>query len=159
MEKIEQYKEYLADCYLLSTNRTKSLILGFLDKFIPNREESADEYEVPQYAENPQLLFSTELELIDFLAEKKHEPHTIYWRSLDKSEIRNVMCFFTNDGNVIFGISTETKYPNTEIEENVFTQMKDYLLSSEGYITYEEPAPNNTEEFKIIIKARKHNMR
>jgi hypothetical protein len=62
--------------------------------------------------------------------------------------------FFTNDGNIILGISTKTKYPNTEIEDNVFKKMQDYLSSEEGYITYEEPAPKNAAEFRKIIKTK-----
>ncbi len=157
MSKIEEYKGYFADCYVLSSKRTKTFILDFLDKFIPNRQESADEYEIPQYGEKSEMIFSSAIELIDFLIEKPQEPHTIYWRNLDKSDLRHVMCFFTNDGNIIMGISTETKYPDTEIEDKIFKQMQDYLSSNEGYITYEEPAPNNVDEFRKIIKARTHN--
>lgn len=150
----EKYQGYFADCYILSNNRNKTFILNFLENFLPVREESADEYEVPQYGEKTDMIFSSALELIDFLIENPQESYAIYWRNLDKSDLSHAMCFFTNDGNIILGISTKTKYPNTEIEDNVFKKMQDYLSSEEGYITYEEPAPKNAAEFRKIIKTK-----
>lgn len=124
MNKSEEYKGYFADCYILSSQKSKSYILDFLNYFIPNREESADEYEVPQYGNKTDLVFSSSMELIDFLVEKHQEPYTIYWKNTDKSDLIGSMCFFTTDGNIILGISTETKFPNTEIEVKIFKQSR-----------------------------------
>ena len=50
MSSKDEYRNYYADCYVLTENRTKEFISSFLDKFLPHRKESASEYEVPQYA-------------------------------------------------------------------------------------------------------------
>jgi hypothetical protein len=90
----EKYQEYFADCYILSNNRNKTFILNFLENFLPIREESADEYEVPQYGEKTDMIFSSALELIDFLIKNPQESYAIYWRNLDKSDLSHAMCFF-----------------------------------------------------------------
>jgi len=43
-----------SDIYVISDKRDKNTIDLFLEHFLPKREESADEYEVPQYSENPE---------------------------------------------------------------------------------------------------------
>ncbi|MCC7455278.1 MAG: hypothetical protein IT222_14000 [Crocinitomix sp.] len=155
MNKNEEYQGYFADCYVISNNRTKTFISDFLDAFVPNREESAACYELPQYGKDTQQIFNSTEDIIDFLIEKPTEEYSIYWRNIEISDLRHIICFFTNDGNVIFGISTETKYSNTEIEDAVFKRMQDFLGSNEGYITYESTPPRNRSEFLELVKSNK----
>ncbi len=146
-------KGYFADCYVLTDKRTNEFVKSFLDNFVPNRLESADEYEVPQYSANTTYNFKTADELINYLSENKNEKHTIYWRNTDKSDIRGAMCFYTNDGHLIIGLYCETMYPNTAIEDKIMTELKIFCNDSRGYISYEEPAANNTLEFLERIKS------
>ena len=144
---------YYADCYILSEKRTSEFIQTFLDKFIPNRHESADEYEIPQYSDEPKVLFRSAVELMDYLSINKNEVHTVYWANNDKGDIKGAMCFFTNDGQVILGLYCDTMYPDTSIEDNVFADLTSFCESSNGYITYEEPTTHNTTEFLERVKS------
>ena len=47
-----------SDIYVISNKRTKEVALSFLDSFIPNREESADDYHIPQFSENKMVIDS-----------------------------------------------------------------------------------------------------
>ena len=62
------------------------------------------------------------------------------------------MCFFTDDGQVIVGLSCQTKYPDTSIEDNYLKDLKNFCKSERGYVTYEEPATHNTTEFIERVK-------
>lgn len=147
MSSQNEYSGFHADCYVLVNNRTKKYIHSFLDRFIPNREESANEYEVPQYSDNPLIIFQTADELITHLAENLHLNHTIYWRNKSDSELQGAMCFFTNDGNVIVGLYCHSRTGDPRIENEYFRQLKEFCHSEIGYIAYEEPADHSTAEF------------
>lgn len=155
----DEYNGYFADCYVLTNRRTKEIVNKFLETFVPQREESTDVYELPQYQEKTDITFEKDSDLIDYVVQNKSIPYTIYWRNAEKLDLRNIMCFFTNDGELILGLSTETKFPNTEIEDFYFKKLQEFAESEIGLITYEEPAPDNAKEFKEMIKARKHNTR
>jgi hypothetical protein len=143
----DEYQGYFADCYVLTNERTKQFIYSYLDNFIPNRQETADEYQFPEYTDNPTTIFKTADELIDHLEKSQNDIHTIYWSNKDKSEIRGAMCFFTNDGRLIAGLYCETKCPDTTIEERHFKALQKFCKSNIGYITYEDPAPHDTMKF------------
>ena len=128
------YEGYYADCYVLTNKRTKHFIQSFLNKFIPDRQEQADEYEIPQYSDNPSMIYKTADELIDHLEKNVTVVHTIYWSNNNKSEIKGAMCFFTNDGQTILGMSCETKYPDTTIEDNCLKDLMNFCDSTQGLI-------------------------
>ena len=45
-----------SDIYIITEKRDKAIVESFLQHFLPEREESAEEYEIPQYSENPKIL-------------------------------------------------------------------------------------------------------
>ena len=152
MTQKQEYENYFADCYVLTDSRTKEFINAFLDKFLPDRQESADEYEIPQYSNNPTVISKTADKLIELLERNKNEIHTIYWRNNSKTTVQNAMCFFTDDGQVIVGLSCQTKYPDTSIEDSYLKDLKNFCKSERGYVTYEENATHNTTEFLERVK-------
>ncbi|GAA5022040.1 hypothetical protein GCM10011506_01690 [Marivirga lumbricoides] len=152
---MDEYQGYFADCYVLTDKRTESFVEEFLNYFVPDRRESADEYEVPQYAENPVEVFETAKEAVKFLVENKSVKHNLYWANPTKSDLRGAELFFTDDSHIIMGIYCETKHPNTEIEDKIFKEIRELCGSDEGYITYEDTPPHNSEEFREIIKNTK----
>lgn len=152
MEHFMEKQGYFADCYVLTNRRTKEFINSFLDKFVPLRHERSNIYEVPLYTKETKNTFETSADIIDYLIENKHEIYTIYWANNENSDIRIAMCFFTDDDNLIVGISCETMYPDTFIEDKVFNDLKIFCNSDKGYITYEEPTVHNTKEFLEIVK-------
>jgi len=142
-----KFKGYYADCYVLSDKRHLDFILSFLDKFLPNHIESADEYKVPQYSDSSSVSFNNADDLIEYLSENINETYSIYWANKETSVLKGAMCFFTNDGNIIIGVYCDTAYPDTTIEKQYLAELKDFCKSQHGYITYEETAPDNTPDF------------
>jgi len=69
------------DVYVLADSRSRKLIESFLTEFLKFWEECAEEYEIPQYSDNPEFTFSRDTELMDFCEKRTHVVHTIYWKS------------------------------------------------------------------------------
>ena len=143
---------YYADCYVLTNNRSKNFIYSFLNKFLPNREESDDEYEIPQYSSSPTKIFKSAKELIDYLEQNTKEVHTIYWSNKFDSDIQGGMCFFTNDGKIILGLYCKTLFPDTTIEDKYLKEMETFCESNNGYYCYEEPTTHDSNEFLKKVK-------
>jgi|688.fasta_scaffold308211_3 hypothetical protein len=138
---------YYADCYVLVAERNRPFVRDFLDRFLPVRSESADEYEVPQYSDKPTVVFKSADELLDYVADNPKEEYAIYWRNEAEGDIRGAMCFPTNDGRFIIGLYCVTKCPDTSIEDRVFGDLKIHCSVDTGYIAYEEDPPRNSELF------------
>lgn len=153
MENQENHKVNFADCYVLTNKRTKDFITSFLDKYLPNRQEYTDIYEVPQFSEQPTVVFKTADELIEYLEHHKNEVHAIYWYNKKEEILRGTMCLFTSDGQVILGIFSESLYPDTSIEDRYFKDLQEFCGSTTGLIEYETPAAKDTEEFLRRVKA------
>jgi len=60
-----------SDIYVISDKRNFETIEGFLNEFLPLREESADEYEFPKYADNPETIYREVNELLGKCIAKK----------------------------------------------------------------------------------------
>jgi hypothetical protein len=136
-----------ADCYVLTNQRTYIFLLSFLNHFLPKREAYASEYEVPQHADHPDQVFTASEDLITYLESHPHEAHAIYWENKEVSTLRAGMLLFTSDGQVIVGLTSETHYPDTYLEESCLQQLKDFCNSSIGLIEYDTPAAKDTAEF------------
>jgi hypothetical protein len=141
-----------ADIYVISERRTQSSINDFLNHFLPLREESADEYEVPQYSSNPELIFQEARELISYCEENKAEVHGIYWRALEERKPEHAMVFFLSDGYVIYGLSTDAVdevYVGLLLDE-----LKQFFDTELGYIAHEMcPSAESYIEFKQQIES------
>lgn len=149
---MSEYQGYFADCYVLSDKRTTEFIYQFLDRFIPNRKESAGAYEVGQYDEGTFPTFKSVQDTIAYLVDHPTLKHSLYWENPDAADLRGIELFFTDDAHVIMGIYCETKYPNTEIENQLFKALQDFCGSKEGYIAYETPPPFSSVVFKQNIE-------
>ena len=136
-----------ADCYVLTDKRTKNIIANFLDKFIPDRTESADEYVINARSNRHDKIVKNVDDIINYLTNNRETDYAIYWRNNVENEVQGAMCFFTKDGNLILGLYCLTNYPDTKIEEHYLNMMKEFLRSDLGYIDYESPPPDNKEEF------------
>lgn len=141
-----------ADCYVLTNQRTYIFILSFLNHFLPEREAFASEYEVPQHADHPEHVFKASEDLITYLENNPKEVHAIYWGNKEISTVRAGMCLFTSDGQVIVGLTSESYYPETYLEDDCLQQIKEFCNSSIGLIEYDTPAANDTAEFLLRVK-------
>jgi hypothetical protein len=65
-----------ADCYVLVPSRDSAIVEQFLGRYLPgSRQESADEYEIPQYADTPHTIFGSAPELMAYLEGNNSERH------------------------------------------------------------------------------------
>jgi hypothetical protein len=142
-----------ADIYVIKKTRLKKFGIEFLDHFLPQRKESSDEYLFPQYTDKVETEFQNAESLMDYLEKYPNSEYGIYWRNLDSDNLnRYGMLFYTPDSYMIFGIS---RYPldfnNKSNEEECLAEMKNFLETDEGYITYECPPENTYSEFVHLI--------
>jgi hypothetical protein len=146
---------YLADIYVIQKSRSKTKGIDFLKHFLPMREESADEYFIPQYSENPIIEFDNADDLMTYLESNPEYSQSIYWRNTDESNPnKHGMIFYTKDGNMIFGISRNADMSGnlkTENEDECLKEMKDFFNTELGYINYENPPADTYDEFVEIV--------
>ena len=135
-----------SDIYVISDKRDRKTIEKFLNDFLPNREESADEYEVPQYSDNPEVIFGKAAELIDYCEKNTNIEHAIYWRATENSEPEHGMVFYLKDGFVVYGLSTDAS--NQEYAAALLNELKEYFSTTHGYIGHEaSPDVESYSEF------------
>jgi hypothetical protein len=147
---------YLADIYIIKESRSKKMGVDFLNYFLPLREESADEYLIPQYSDNPVYEFDNANDLMAYLESNPKCSHSIYWRNLDEKSLnKHGMIFYTKDGNMILGISRNVDISgklNTDNEDKCLKEMKGYFKTELGYIHYENPPAYTYHEFITIVE-------
>lgn len=125
----------LADLYVLIETRSRSTILRFLDHFLPFRLQSAAEYELPQFAEAPTVIFSQDSDVIAYCEQHSNEPYSLYWCSGRKGEPQHAMVHYTTDGCTILGLSVGERGQ----EEPLLQALKEWSGSDIAYVTDEMP--------------------
>lgn len=150
---------FLVDIYLIQKSRSKSMGVDFLNAFLPFREESADEYLIPKYSDNPIAEFDNAEDLMTFLEFNPECTQSIYWRNTDENNPnKHGMIFYSKDGNMIFGISRNADMSgnlNTESEDECLKEMKEFFKSEIAYIDYENPPADSYTEFVEIVNVLK----
>lgn len=127
--------------------RTMPIINMFFKLFLPNWEKLAEEYEVPQYADNPEIVFENPDEIISYLIKNHEYDYSMYFQNKKNEEPEQGMLFFTNDGYLIIGIVVRSDYINW------FKKLKNTFDASFGYLTLEEVPPNSSFDFKRISES------
>jgi hypothetical protein len=125
-----------ADIYVLAESRTEAAVSAFLTHFAPEREQSADEYLIPQRT------LHTASEVIAYCCSHPSEAQSIYWRRIGDGDPAHVMAFFTSDARLIFGLSV-----SEDAAERFFAELRRHAHSDIGYITFESPPPETAAEF------------
>ncbi|MDB5349489.1 MAG: hypothetical protein JWN86_736 [Planctomycetota bacterium] len=136
-----------ADVYALAPDRSASLIRRFLDQFAPLREETAEGYEMPRFAESPDRLFGRAEELVDHLAAHPSEPYSVYWRNLGGGP-PFVMAFFTTDGAVILGLSC-VEHESAEW----LSRLRVFAGPGPHCTLFEQAPPDSAAEFRLLAEA------
>lgn len=140
--------EYFADCYVLTSQRKEEFILDFLNHFITNRKEQANEYEIPQWGNETTHRFQSVEHLIRYLVENNTQEYSIYWSNTKNEKLKGGQVFFTNDGYLIVGLYCLTEVDNSELEDTLLKELFQFCSTDVGYITYEDIPPMNSIEFK-----------
>jgi len=148
-----------ADIYVAVKTRSRKEGIDFLNHFLPQRVESADEYEFPQYSGKTEIKFDSVEDLMSYLETEKTSEYDLYWRNTDESSPnKHGMLFYTKDEAMIFGISRDADiggHLNTENEDQCIKLMKAYFKTKIGYITYEDTPTDTYYEFVEIVNELK----
>ena len=151
--KVLDYNGTYADCYVLNDNRNEKFIFEFLNHFIPERNESASEYEYPQYEDETEFIFQNDCQIIKFLIQNPNAEYSLYWNNTRNEDLKGVMIFFTTDKKIIFGLFCNTLKSSSKIEDEYYHKLKLFTKSQYGYINYEQIPEMDTNEFiKIATK-------
>ena len=136
------------EIYVLSNQRNATDVAAFLDAFAATREETADEYEVPQYAESPVHIFKQAAQLIGHCCRHLDEVHAIYWRT-PSGPAAYAMVFFLADGHVIYGLSVDSA------DAASIGQLRQALVGHTGsagaLIAWESPPPDSALAFAKML--------
>ncbi|MFS1523877.1 hypothetical protein ACL7TT_07155 [Microbulbifer sp. 2304DJ12-6] len=132
----------IIEIYILCKNRSKKLVFEFLDKFLPNREASAEEYPYPEYVDQPEHVYSDVAELMAVLDSNEDESYSLYWDSTDNAKVKNAMVFYTVDGGLIVGIAVEDDH-----REAWLNKLSNLVGGEFGYVSFEMPPPETVQEF------------
>ncbi len=142
-----------ADIYALPGERTEQVITEFLDHFLPDRVESADEHEIPQYSSSPTTVYTKASDLIRHCCDNPTEVHAVYWRSENQSE--HAMVFFLRDGGLIFGVSTPAE--DHRRVDSVADDFGSFLDTEEVVVTYEDLPPESSKDFHSFFQSLQPN--
>ncbi len=94
------------DCYVLSPVRSASVVLAFLDRFLPRHEpsyERDDPHQVLGLAAGASFD-----EVLRFLERHLDRKYTFYWRNSEHSDPLHGMAAFNADGSLVLGLSIGT---------------------------------------------------
>jgi hypothetical protein len=134
------------DVYVISRERTAEVALRFLDTFVPEREQSAVDYEFPQYSEQPNTVFQSASEAIHHCEAHPDAAQSFYFRNRGEGPA-HAMLFFTPDHGLILGLAVD------EQEDDWLLRLKAHAGSSLGYISFEQPPAETVAEFEQIAAA------
>ncbi|KAF0805880.1 hypothetical protein A6D6_01936 [Alcanivorax xiamenensis] len=124
-----------SDIYVISDKRDEKTVEDFLNCFLPDREESADEYEIPQFSESPDVVYSKALELVKYCSANQRAEYAAYWRAVNQGKPEHAMVFYLKDGHVIYGLSTDAG--DEAFANGLLAELKAFLGAEFGYIGHE----------------------
>ena len=139
------------DVYVLSRDRSKATVLRFLDRFLPDREETQEDYSLPHLSDAPHIFFASQDELLDYLESHPSEPYALYWQSAVADDPRNAMVFPTSDGCMIYGLSVEQR------ARRYLSEVMSFLKEGKGYVAFECPPPTTAAAFEKTVEAFNNN--
>ena len=143
------------DSYYLIENRETSLIFNFICKYLPKYKESATDYPTPLFAEHPSRIFYNLNDIVKYLENNPHCEYAVYLENQSENDIiKHFMIFFTDDSQMIFGISINGKNPFNIKSVKLYHEISEFLDTSTGCITVEEAPPTNANEFIEFCKSR-----
>lgn len=131
----------LYDTYVLSSERSATVLENFLTRFAPLREASSLDFTI-QDGPHEQTYDSVTHALAYCLMHPTASA-SVYWRSL-QPPAHHAIAFFTADGGLILGVSTcETDAPPTLTALRAFAGGH-----APGYTCFEQPPPCTIAEFR-----------
>ena len=90
---------------------TSEIFIGVLDQIIPNREETADEFEFPQFSDQPEFLTNSSLEAVKKIEGTMGESYQISWGNVMNSSPEMVTAYFLKDGGLALTLNILADLP------------------------------------------------
>jgi hypothetical protein len=140
------------DLYALAGERSREAVRRFRDQWLTGFEESAVDYEFPQYSDRPDTVYSSPWELIDRLLAEPAQAHSLYWRNPSPGHVQHAMLFFTTDGALIAGLTVATS--DLELAGMTLRRLAATVDARFGYATWEQPPLDRASEFKAEARNR-----
>ncbi len=141
-----------SDIYVISDKRDEKTVENFLNGFLPEREESADEYEVPQFSASPDIVYSKAEDLVRYCSSNQSAEYAVYWRAVNQRKPEHGMVFYLKDGHVIYGLSTDAS--DDAFAQKLLIKLKEHLGSELGYIGHEaSPDAGDLKEFMRVMES------
>ncbi|MCA9982691.1 MAG: hypothetical protein KDE59_00290 [Anaerolineales bacterium] len=137
------------DIYVLTEKRSSALIERFLQTFLPERAESADDYAVRCSSEGDTLCISQVSTAIQYCCQHSMAELAIYWRNTGPGTPRAAMVFFTTDEHLILGLSVA----NESAAPEYLKRLRLLADSEYGYMAYEEPPIMTAVDFRAVNRA------
>lgn len=140
-----------SDIYVLSRDRSESGVYAFLDQFIPVREETAEEYEYPQFSESSREIYYSADDIVSKCSKEATSEYCLYWRANKNVRPEHATVIYLKDGCIAFGLSTDAS--DRKYAVDLLAEMKAFLRSSLGYIGHEgSPDFETFEDFDLQVK-------
>lgn len=132
-----------ADIYVLANNKSSATALAFLDAYLPDRKPFNSIYEA--WNEEQDFVFETEIAFLDFLATTDNFVfNPAFYPNTKDSIYRNVHLYYNKDNSLICGINL---YQDNLEEDALLDNLKTFLSSDHGYISYHLPPCRSKLEF------------
>jgi hypothetical protein len=133
------------EAYVLLRNRKYERCKAFLEHFVPARQELAEDYPVPEFAEEPVKLCRGEDEILRFLAGTR-DSYSIYWsNAVDDAKVKQAMVFFLSDGSMILGLAIHGE--SEQLAREMLRELVEFSMASLGYVAFDERPPDTSLAF------------
>jgi hypothetical protein len=137
----------LADVYVLANERSAALVERFLDRFLPERAPARPEYEVPQYADPPEVVLHDAAELLRLCEARPRLRYAVYWNNTSPGgEPRAAHAFFLADGGLVLGLSIW--HEPLRQAYRLLHELRAFAGNESGYVTCEQPPAESSDEFR-----------
>lgn len=136
-----------ADIYVLAKNRSAETARNFLNKYLPERNYNEGKYEFYSYKGRDEIEFKcdAENEMLELIENKDNLTLNCSFYPINKNELlRNVQLYYLTDGGMICCLNVNQ---NDEKENELLNELKVFLDSEYGMISYHMPPPNTKSDF------------
>jgi hypothetical protein len=140
----------LIDIYALAPERSATAVERFLTRFLPHRERTAVDYEVPAYSNAPVAVFASPEELIAYCGDHPEAEQRVYWLNREADDPRSAHVFFLPDGGLVFGLSVAGE--SNSAWAWWLQELQAHTGAAHGYWTGECPPKNTVAEFVAVAQ-------
>lgn len=135
------------DIYVLAKNRSAETARDFLERYLPERNYNDGKYEFYSYEGNEEVefKFDSENEMLELIEKKETLTLNCPFYPINQNELlRMIQLYYLSDGGMICCININQ---NDEKENELLNELKLFLGSKYGMISYHIPPPNTKTEF------------